>query len=452
VSLRSLRFRLLSAAAISVSLALVLAGFALVSLFEHHVTRRLDAELEVYLNHLIGHIALDPQGRITVTGDSPAPGFRQPLSGRYWQIQDESSHRLLRSRSLWDFQIPLPPDELDLGVVHRHELAGPGGQSLLVREQQFILHPRNEALRLRVAVGMDRADLLAARAAFTNDMLPYLGLLALAFLAASYLQVRLGLSPLKRVRNAVTAVREGSAQRLPRDYPDELAPLVDEINELLEARDRTVENARAWTADLAHGLKTPLTALGADAQRLRKLQQNEIADDLEQLAQAMRARVDRELVRARLQVAAPGANRQSSLAAVVEAVVKTLKRTPRGGELDWDLRLSPTASVLVPEDDLAELVGNLLENAAKWARSTVSVGVAVSGGQVRMDVEDDGPGVDAATTELLTRRGVRLDQRKDGSGLGLAIVGDILAAYHGSLRLGRSELGGLAVDVRLPGV
>jgi signal transduction histidine kinase len=258
-------------------------------------------------------------------------------------------------------------------VVHRHELSGPGGQSLLVREQQFILHPRNEALRLRVAVAMDRADLLAARAAFTNDMLPYLGLLALAFLAASYLQVRLGLSPLNRVRNAVTAVREGSSQRLSRDYPDELAPLVDEINELLEARDLTVEKARAWTADLAHGLKTPLTALGADVQRLRKLGQNEIADDLEQLAQAMRARVDRELVRARLQMAAPGANRQSSLAAVVKAVVKTLQRTPRGGELDWDLRLSPTATVLVPEDDLAELVGNLLENAVKWAGSAVSV-------------------------------------------------------------------------------
>jgi signal transduction histidine kinase len=336
-------------------------------------------------------------------------------------------------------------------VVHRHELSGPGGQSLLVREQQFILHPRNEALRLRVAVAMDRADLLAARAAFTNDMLPYLGLLALAFLAASYLQVRLGLSPLNRVRNAVTAVREGSSQRLSRDYPDELAPLVDEINELLEARDLTVEKARAWTADLAHGLKTPLTALGADVQRLRKLGQNEIADDLEQLAQAMRARVDRELVRARLQMAAPGANRQSSLAAVVKAVVKTLQRTPRGGELDWDLRLSPTATVLVPEDDLAELVGNLLENAVKWAGSAVSVVVTTSDGQVRMDVEDDGPGVDAADTELLTRRGVRLDQRKDGSGLGLAIVGDILEAYHGNLQLGRSELGGLAVDVRLPG-
>jgi len=300
MSPRSLRFRLLSAAALSVTAALGVAGFALVALFEHHVQRRIDAELEVYLNHLIGHIELGENGLIRVTGAGPAPGFRQPLSGLYWQIQDEVRPTLLRSRSLRDFRLPLPQDELALGVVHRHEIDGPDAQPLLVREQQFILHPRTEARRLRVAVAIDRNDLLEARSAFTADLLPYLGLLALAFLSASYLQVRMGLSPLERVRSAVLDVREGRCERLPNRYPEEVSPLVEEINELLGARDRAVESARAWTADLAHGLKTPLTALTADARRLRKKGESAIADDLDHAVQVMRSRVDRELIRARL--------------------------------------------------------------------------------------------------------------------------------------------------------
>lgn len=450
MTLQSLRFRLLSAAAISVSLALVPAGFGLVTLFEHHVERHLDTELEIYLKHLIGHIELTEEGRIHVTGNLPDPRFRQPLSGRYWQIQDEVRPTLLRSRSLWDFHLVLPDDTLSLGVVHRHELAGPADQSLLVREQQFILLPGTEARRLRVVIAIDRADLVVARAAFSADILPYIGLLALAFLGASYVQVRMGLSPLDRVRNGVLAVRDGQTNRLSNDYPDEVSPLVDEINELLQARDQAVDSARAWTADLAHGLKTPLTALGADAERLRHKGDTESAEDLDHLVQIMRARIDRELIRARLRAARPANLVQAAVAPVVHGVVRTLERTPQGQGLDWWVEIPAESTVAMPTDDLAELLGNLLENASKWAHTQVQVTLTLSGNTVTLCVEDDGPGVPEAELALLGQRGLRLDEQKAGTGLGLAIVGDILAAYDGSLLLEQSALGGLAARARIP--
>ncbi|MCU7918766.1 MAG: HAMP domain-containing histidine kinase [Candidatus Thiodiazotropha sp. (ex Epidulcina cf. delphinae)] len=450
MTLQSLRFRLLSAAALSVSVALALAGFGLVALFEHHVERRLDAELGIHLKYLVGHIELTDDGHIHVAGNSPNPSFQQPLSGRYWQIQDEVRPTLLRSRSLWDFQLALADDDLRPGVVHRHELEGPAGHSLLVREQQFILHPRTEARRLRVAVAIDRADLLAARQAFTADILPYLGLLALAFLVASYAQVRMGLSPLKRVRSGVFAVREGQTNRLANDYPDEVSPLVDEINELLEARDKAVESARAWTADLAHGLNTPLTALGADARRLRRKGDTDIADDLDHLVQVMRSRVDRELIRARLRAAGTANPRQTPVTPVVDGVVRTLQRTPKGQLLSWRVEIPEMAVAAMPDDYLAELIGNLLENACKWATTLVEITARYSSESVLIDIEDDGPGVAEKELDRLGQRGLRLDEHTAGSGLGLAIVGDICAAYSGGFGLERSELGGLAVRVRLP--
>ena len=155
--IRSLRFRLLAAAAVSVSLALIAAAFGLVILFEHHVERRLDQELETDLRQLIARIELDSDGRIHISSELADPRFEEPLSGWYWQIQDDEHLTLLRSRSLWDTKLDLPQDQLNLGVVHRHVLVGPVAQSLMVREQQVIMHPQTEARRLQVAVAMDRS-------------------------------------------------------------------------------------------------------------------------------------------------------------------------------------------------------------------------------------------------------------------------------------------------------
>ncbi|WP_078121790.1 sensor histidine kinase [Thiosocius teredinicola] len=449
MKLRSLRIRLLVAAAVSIGVALIVAGFGLVELFSHHVERRLDSELETHLTELIGRIEPDGNGGFRLTRPLSDARFEQPLSGLYWQIQDDKHRILKRSRSMWDALLPLPPDELTLGVVHRHELPGPADQSLLVREQQVIVFPTTEPHRLRIVVAIDRTDLINARDAFAVDLMPYLGLLAAVLLMGSWWQVRTGLSPLDRIRRGVHAVRSGNDARLSETFPDEVQPLADEINELLDARDRTVEAARAWTADLAHGLKTPLTALTADAQRLRSQGEAGMADDLEHLAQTMRQRVDRELIRARLRSEAAGRVQHADLVKVVAGVVKTLQRTPAGESLDWELDLPDHEDVRLPPADLTELLGNLLDNATKWARSRVRIHAELDR-ECIVFIEDDGPGVSEQQRRLIGQRGMRLDQQTSGTGLGLAIARDILNAYGGELEFGVSKLGGLSVCVRLP--
>lgn len=450
MNLRTLHFRLLAAAAITTGMALIAAGFGLSALFEQHVGRQLDEELEIYLKDLIGHIEPDGKGGITLKDWNGDPRFGQPLSGRYWQIQDDDQHLMIRSRSLWDSKLDLPQDKLDLGVVHRHELTGPTGQPLLVREEQIILLPETEARRLRFAVAIDRSNLLAARKAFSQDLLPYLLLLAFALMGASWLQIKMGLSPLDRIRRGVQNIRSGKEKRLDHNYPEEIRPLTDEINELLQCQEKTVADARAWTADLAHGLKTPLTALGSDAQRLRTEGHGEMADNLEQLALDMKSRVDRELIRARLRSETIKPPRHTDLVETIQAVVKTLMRTPLGERLVWDLNVPDKLEVSMARDDLTELIGNLLDNACKWARQRIEINVRLGKDTCLLIIGDDGPGVDPDQLERLGERGLRLDEQTRGYGLGLAIARDIVDAYRGGLEFSVSELGGLAAKLTLP--
>lgn len=296
----SLRARLWIAAALSISFTLMVAGVGLLTLFERHVERRIGAELRAQLNQLAALVSVAPDGRIGLERDPADPRFDQPLSGLYWQIDGPDRPGLLRSRSLWDHMVELRVDDLEPGGVHAHDLMGPGGQRLLVRERQIRLESAGRTLALRLMVGIDRVELIQARNAFAADMLPYLLVIALVLTIATFLQIQAGLAPLDAVRRGLSAIRSGRAARLGELYPDEVMPLVGEVNTLLTEREQALERARAWTADLAHGLKTPLGVLVADAQRLREQGQGPLAEDLEQLATTMRRRVERELVRARV--------------------------------------------------------------------------------------------------------------------------------------------------------
>ncbi|MBW9259225.1 MAG: HAMP domain-containing histidine kinase [Candidatus Thiodiazotropha sp. (ex. Lucinisca nassula)] len=445
---RSLRFRLLAAAVVSVAAALLIAGVSLILIFEHHVEQRIGTELETYLDQITASVGVTNQGRIAFRQDLADPRFDKPLSGLYWQIQDEAHPTLLRSRSLWDSFIELPQDELTLGTIHRHLLPGPAGQTLLVRERQFIFQPDTEQRRVRIAVAVDKQSLIAARNAFAKDMLPYLAVIAVVLLAAAWIQVRIGLAPLDSVRRGVTEIRSGTTRRLGRAYPDEVMPLIDEMNALLDAQEQAIERARAWTADLAHGLKTPLMVLTADAQRLREQGNASIADDLDQLAETMRGRVDRELIRARVRSGTQTRRARADVRETLDRVVRTLKRSPSGAALGWSVEAPEKVDAAILADDLTELLGNILENSAKWASETVSVSVSVSD-DIVIRVEDDGMGVPDDQLDNLGLRGVRLDEQKQGSGLGLAIARDIAEAYHGDLSFSNRPEGGLAVVVRL---
>jgi signal transduction histidine kinase len=444
---QSLRLRLLAMAFVSTTGALVVSGIGLVILFERHVEQRVDDELETHIRQIAGNIVFSPAGDIAVAREPADPRFGRPLSGLYWQVSDDAHGALARSRSLWDARLALPADDLDTSTVHRHLLPGPGQATLIVRERSVSYAVASGKRTLRIAVAIDGADVRAAAWAFAGDLAPSLALLGTALLAAAWLQVRVGLRPLEAVRRGVGAIRSRARRRLAADYPDEVMPLVEEVNNLLDAQDRTIERARATAGDLAHGLKTPLTALGSDARLLRERGQAEIATDIEDLSETMRRHVERALAQARLRHSR-GAT--TILAPLVERLVETIRRTPSGEPLSWEIGVPFDLRVAVDPDDLVEVLGNLLENAAKWAKGRVRISASTNSATVTILVEDDGRGIPEAARQAVLERGVRLDQTAAGSGLGLAIAGDVLDASGGTLRLDDSVLGGLKAIIVLP--
>jgi signal transduction histidine kinase len=445
----SLRLRLFAAGAASVVLALGIAAVGLLLLFERHVERRVVLELESDLRQLVGGLALDPNGVLQVSQLPAEPRFLEPLSGVYWQIAQQPDGPVLRSRSLWDTTLDLPPDVLRDGEVHRHLMRGPGGEQVLAVERSVELPASLGNRRIRVAVAVHYAEVAAAARGFGADLAPAIGVLALVLIAAAWAQVTVGLRPLDSVRRQLGEVRAGRAERLGTEFPDEVRPLAVEVDHLLEAQEEAIARARARAADLAHGLKTPLTVLASTAEDLRARGDAAMADEVASVADGMRRHVERELVRARAGLPSRGGPPQQ-IRPIVDRVVGVLRRTPRGQDLDWQIQLDDRLSDTIDAQDLAEMLGNLAENAAKWTSGTVRFTGSVDGDGVMVTVEDDGPGIPDTAVGAALVRGGRLDEAEPGTGLGLAIVSDLVEAYGGSLTLSRSSLGGLRAAIRLP--
>jgi signal transduction histidine kinase len=447
---RSLRLRLALAGALAVSLALALAGFGLTLLFERHVYRTLSDDLDIDLRQLIGGLEISSSGEIALARSPLDPRFNEPLSGLYWQVDTRSGQ--LRSRSLWDSTLAPPSDLLSEGQTHYHQIAGPGGKLLLVAERRVEMAAQGQRQAARAFVASDLTRLRRARDAFIADLIPGLVLLALFLAFATWLQLSLGLRPLDRLRREIADATGGRRQRLSQDAPSEVLPLVREVNALLDTQEKELQRARGRAADLAHGLKTPLAALAGDARRLRDRGSADVADSLDEIGETMRRHVERELARARVRAAATRRGRQATpLREVVEALIRTLGRTENGERVRFENEVA--ASVLAPFErlDLTELLGNLLDNAARHARSRVQVSCEDSceGGAIPVIViADDGPGLDPAHEAFVRQRGGRLDQG-GGAGLGLAIAQDILDAYGWRMEMARSPLGGL--EIRLGG-
>jgi signal transduction histidine kinase len=288
--------------------------------------------------------------------------------------------------------------------------------------------------------------LKAARDAFVADLVPGLALLAVVLGIATFVQLGLGLRPLKTLREEVSGIASGQRRRLSDRAPLEVRPLVAEVNALLESRDAEVERARGRAADLAHGLKTPLAALAGDAFQIRKLGHGDIADSIEAVSDAMRRHVERELARARVRGAAQRGSQATPVAPLVDALFRTLARAEADSALAFVNAAPAEAAAPFDRSDLTEVLGNLLDNAARYADSTVRVSCERMGQDWAIAVEDDGPGIAPDAEALVRKRGGRLDL-SGGAGLGLAIVDDILEAYRWRLSLERSPLGGLRAAI-----
>ena len=445
--LGSLRLRLVAGGIVAILVALTIAGAGLILLFERHLTRTMADDLDVQLKQLIAGIGVDQAGNLVVTRAPTDPRFTDPLSGLYWQVADDRDE-VLRSRSLWDTILQLPADELSPGEVHHHEAAGPANALVLIAERRVQLTIGDRHVPVRVAIATDLARVATAASAFARDLAIALGLLGLALALATSVQVNLGLRPLDALRRGVADIRSGLRHHLPAEVPAEVGPLVEEVNALLDAQEREIERSRSRASDLAHGLKTPLAALAADAARLRERGEEVIAQDIEAVGDAMSRHVDRELARARLRsIVRHRDSHSTALAPLAHSLVATLSRTPLGMRVTFESNIADDVQVPLDRTDLAEVLGNLLENAARHAAQRVRISVD-SGATIV--IEDDGPGISPTQWPRVLERGTRLDERGEGAGLGLAIVQDVLNAYGWRLDLGGSELGGLKVTIASP--
>ncbi len=444
---RSLRVRLLLVASAAIVLALAFAGFGLVQLFERHVERRIGSELDTYLNQIASRVLFNADQTLRLGGKLADPRFDQVYSGLYWQITDEKSATYTRSRSLWDTRLDLPVDTLPVGTIHVHDISGPRHAKLLLHERRLVFDTGQSEKILRLAVAIDRADIAALSKDFATEVTVSLAILAAILILAAWIQVNVGLRPLSQIRHGLNEIRAGKSDRLDVHVPSEIAPLAEEVNDLLAAQEMTMQRARDRAADLAHGFKTPLTALLADAKRLRDKGDKGTATEIERTVTLMRGHIDRELTRSRIRNIK--AEKAIEVDPALQGLIGTLKRTPQGEDIKFAIKIKPGLAVRIEHDDLNEILGNLLENAVCHANKKVMVRAAHHGSLVRFDVEDDGPGIAQAQISAVTSRGNRLDRSGMGAGLGLAIVSDVLDYYGKELTLGRSKLGGLKVSFTL---
>jgi signal transduction histidine kinase len=278
-----------------------------------------------------------------------------------------------------------------------------------------------------------------------------MGIFAVAFVVGGLFLIGRALAPFGALRAGLSSVREGRSQGIEGNYPAEVQPLVNDLNGLLEDRERTVARALATAGDLAHGLKTPLAVLAQEAEQAGAAGHHDLAATLRHLVERMQRQVDYHLARARATAsarAAPGL--RCPVLPSVEGLVRTMRRLHAGRELRIDADVSPAHEIRGRREDLDEMLGNLLDNACKWARSRVAISSAVDHALLAIAVDDDGPGLAPAMRAQVLQRGVRADQQVGGSGLGLAIVSDLAELYGGSVTLETSPLGGTRARLQLP--
>lgn len=435
----SLALRLLAVAAIWLAAALGASGWLLSTLFERHVNDTYVRQLDHQLTSLAAALDWTPDGKLLQTRAPADPRYELPYSGAYWQARAPGA--LLRSRSLWDTEMPVTVKRKVAGT-QADVRSGPNHQSLLVVSRQLVLASSDTPVELSVA--LDRSELRAARYAFNRLLGWSLTALGAGLLLAIAAQVKFGLAPLARLRRALSAMQTRRESRLGGNWPTEVVPLVSEINALLARNAEALERSRRQAADLAHAVKTPLAVIANEADSLP----GGTAGAVTRQVEAMRRQVDRHLARARAAGAAAARGERVESAPAVRELTRALARLHAARALE--MSVEGEGHFAGDRQDLIEMLGNLLDNACQWARSQVRIHLREDGGTLEVVVEDDGPGMPPEARALATTRFSRLDEASAGSGLGLSIVTEIAALYDGALTLDRSPQGGLSARLRLP--
>ncbi|MCB1777295.1 MAG: sensor histidine kinase [Candidatus Competibacteraceae bacterium] len=429
---------LIVALALLTGLAVAVGGYSLQQLAEDFVAARLEHDLEMVLAAL----EFDSVGQPQLSEQHVSPTFHQPYSGHYYQIETPTGE--LCSRSLWDTNLALPP--LTANRVTRHFITGPQNQDLLLVGRAFQVRGQPVA----VAVTENFAPMRQGMQRLLLEIAGIASLLFGALLLFQRLVVRRSLAPLEQLRWELPRLARGEIPQLPVKAPDEVRPLVTELNRLLILLNQRQRRSRNALGNLAHALKTPLTALTQLTERPPLSNDTQWWPELHQQIQHIRSLMERELKRAR--IAGGGAPGQRILLErEISDLVDTLRRIHRSRDMRFDIRVPSGSGFPGDRDDLLELLGNLLDNACQWAHETVRLTVDVGSSHLTLRVEDDGPGCSPERLEWLRQRGTRIDESHAGHGLGLAIAGDIVEQYGGTLILGHSPaLGGFLAEVALP--
>ena len=437
----SLTRRMIVVAAFWITALLLMGGFALDRVLSASIVQNFDDQLEYVLNAMIASSEIGPDGEVRFNRQPADQRFIEPYSGVYFQISGEGADTF-PSRSLWDRRLRVQDRhrDVDVNVYDSDEFEG---EPLRITERDVILPGSNVPWRFQVAQSREMIDAQIRQlrsTLFWSFLALGVGLLILAALQTFY-----GLWPLRRVRQDVAAIRSGAKTRITEAFPNEVQPLTEEINQLLAHNEDQAEEARRHAGNLAHALKTPLTVITNAA----TANAPDLADTVCREATVMRRQVDHHLARARAIGRRASAHARAHVWESVEAVQRAVDRLYEN--VTVDIAGEKSVQVRVERQDLDEMIGNLVENAAKYGGGRVFVTVERKDGVIDIIVEDDGRGIPQQEREAIFQRGARLDTDKPGTGLGLAIVRDVAEIYGGRVSLEESEdLGGLLARLSLP--
>ncbi|MDO9013581.1 MAG: ATP-binding protein [Polynucleobacter sp.] len=441
----SLRFRIAIASLVGIAIALVFASSVIGTLFEEHATRQFQSALQSRFLQVASLAGQDPKtGELIFKAPANEPRWSSPLSGLYWQANLPDG-KIIRSRSLWDTTLQVhSPDKAAFYGINTSQ-----GQHLMARSQAIELDGLIP-IPFLLTVAEDTAELNQSIRQFQSQIQWYLTILAAALLSMVVLQITIGLSPLRKLKKAMLRLRKGDAACIEGQYPNEFSPLVDDFNSVLEQNKQLVSKAQIQAGNLAHAIKTPLAVI-TNAIASKTIHDADFRQLVLEQTRLAKEQVDWSLARAKTITRSRNITLKTPVVGAIQSMVRVMEKIYADKSLTMTIHASESAVQFNgDEHDLHEILGNVIDNACKWASTQVLISISKEKGWVTIAIEDDGPGIAPDDYANVVRRGVRLDEFTPGTGLGLAIVDELISIYGGKMQMNQSSLGGLKVAVQLP--
>ena len=451
----SLALRLFVLAAIWSALSLFATASVLIAVYRGSVERSFDERLSVYMKTLIGSLAVQPDlaAGFKEPNNVGEPRFQLPLSGWYWVLRSNDGKAIVASKSLLGDVLQLPSD---FGVqpgpdrVAKSYVQGPDNQELRVIEREISF---DAGVSYRLAVAGNAGELNEDITTFSTRTALILALVGVGLVITTYFQVRIGLSPIENIRQSLLAIRAGDSERLEGNFPNELEPLAQEMNALIEANRETMERARTHVGNLAHAIKTPLAVITNEA----RASDAPFAKRIAEQSGLMREYIDHHLERARMAAQRRVIGVVSDVSPVIERLARAMRKIHEGRGVVVDVSVQENLKFRGEKQDLEEILGNLMDNACKWCKGRISVTATLDPAARAEDrryltilVDDDGPGLTPEKRIEALKRGKRLDETVPGTGLGLSIVTELATLYGGRFQLLDAPGGGLRCELVLP--